>query len=254
MTSRGGVTNRGVRRHTYTKRIMTKITEEKLIESLKQLKEIKPNQEWASLLRSQVFLSAEASAKVEAEPARFAGFMNVFSQRQFAYSFAAILLLVAGAFGLVKLFPSNTAPQQTASLIGNVADLSTQITELQKNSNASSPTNLKTAKAVADDIQKIKQLQTKTLADVSGTSNEKALSNVLSLADSALAPLVQSEIADLQKTTLTADQQKILAQAQDLYNKADYSGALEKIWDLSNNTNNATDNSSLTNTTSPTNK
>lgn len=247
---------KGARRHT-----MAKITEKQLIDSLKQLKEIKPRKEWALLLKSQILTEKQAEIKTTEHPAQFAGFMNIFSQKQMAYSFATLLLLIAGVFGLVKLLPSNTAPQQTASLIRqtglthNVADLNVKITELKKNLKNTSLTNLQTAKAVADQIQKIKQLQTKTLADVLSAPDEKSLKDALSSADSTLAPLIENEINDLQKTTLTADQQKILVQAQDLYKKGDYSGALEKIWDLSNNSNSNTTNlQSLINTTSPTNK
>ena len=233
---------------------MTKITDKQLIESLKQLQEIKPRKEWAVLLKSKVLAERTAAIKTIENPAQFAGFMNIFSKRQIAYSFATLLLLAAGIFGATKLLPANSVPQQTASLTGNVADLNTKVTELKKNLSVGVSTNLKTAKAVADDIQRIKKLQTKTLADISGTQNEKNLNNALSLADNTLAPLVESEISDLQKTTLTVDQQKILVQAQDLYGKGDYSGALEQIWDLSNNTGNTTNSQDLTNTTSPTNK
>ena len=238
---------------------MSKITEKQLIDSLRQLKEIKPRQEWASLLKSQVLAEKSVEIKSVRHPAQFASFMNVFSQKQMVYSFAAFLLLIAGVFGFVQLFPVSINPEQTASLTSstgltqNVADLNTKIAALKSNLKTTSTTNLQTAKAVADQIQKIKQLQTKTLADVPGTT-DKNLNEALVAADSTLAPLVESEINDLQKTTLTIDQQKILAVAQDLYKKSDYSGALEKVWDLSNNTSNTTNNSSLTNTTSPTNK
>lgn len=234
-------------RHTYT---MSKITEQQLIESLKQMKQIKPRQEWVSLLRSQI-LSERVIEPIHAQFSFASAISNSFSRRV-AYSFATLLLLIAGAFGLVKLLPVNTTPQQTASLTGqaglsqNVADLNTKIVALKQNLKTTSSTNLQTAKAVADQIQKIKQLQTKTLADVPGTAADKNLNEALAAADSTLAPLVESEINDLQKTTLTTDQQKILAQAQDLYKKADYSGALEQIWNLSNVPN-------LIDTTSPTN-
>ena len=240
---------------------MSKITEKQLIDSLRQLKEIKPRQEWASLLKSQVLAEKSVEIKSVRHPAQFASFMNVFSQKQMVYSFAAFLLLIAGVFGFVQLFPVSINPEQTASLTSstgltqNVADLNTKIAALKSNLKTTSTTNLQTAKAVADQIQKIKQLQTKTLADVAGTTTDKNLTQALSAADSTLAPLVEGEISDLQKTTLTIDQQRILVQAQALYVKGDYSGALEQIWNLSNNTaNNSSTGSSLTNTTSPTNK
>ena len=50
---------------------MTKITEKQLIESLSQLKEIKPRKEWAVLLKSQIL--------AEAKPAETISFMDVIS-------------------------------------------------------------------------------------------------------------------------------------------------------------------------------
>jgi hypothetical protein len=47
--------------------------------------------------------------------------------------------------------------------------------------------------------------------------------------ESAEVMLVERMIEDLDKTTLTDEQQKVFGEIKDLYEKADYSGALEKI-------------------------
>ena len=73
---------------------------------------------------------------------------------------------------------------------------------------------------MASEVQKIKQLQ--TLTDLTGTPEIKSL-------NSALAVLAQNEITDLEKTTLTENQQTILKDVKDLYDKGDYATALEKI-------------------------
>jgi hypothetical protein len=260
---------------------MAKITEKQLIESLSQLKEIKPRKEWAVLLKSQISLSAEASAKADEKQtllrqgygrARSVSFGNVFSfmfSRRLAYSLAAILFLAVGVFGFTKLLPFEKAPQQTASLTAqtplkqNVADLNTKIndfakanetgkkenvplainnikqsaTALAKNLNTDSLKDPETAKAVADEVQKIKQLQTQTLADVPGTSNENDLNDALAPVNNALAPLVQNEINDLEKTTLTDDQATTLQDVKNLYNNGDYSGAWVEIFTKLNTTN-----------------
>ena len=227
---------------------MTKITQKQLIESLSQLKEIKPRQEWASLLKSQILAEKQADIKTVNNPAKFAGFSNMFFQKKLAYSFAVILLLVVGAFGFIKLLPAGQATKQTAALTGqtglnqDVAVLSSRINDLATASKDGKTSNIPSAiseiktnvSQVAkglksnsvNDPQTIKEIASslKTLADVPGTdlSTNSDLQNLSQI-------VVQSEIADLQKTTLTDDQKKTLVEAQDLYNQGKFTPALEKI-------------------------
>ena len=247
---------------------MSKISEKQLIESLKQLKEIKPRKEWAVLLRSQI-VTEQVQEPVRAESANFiSAFSSTFFQKKMAYSFAAVLILAAGVFGLSRLLPAGQLPQkniasltQQATLQQNVEALNSKINSLAASSKANKvaindidknvSALAKTLKAnPVKDSQTLKSIANslKTLADVTGKGADfTADPNVQALYQT----VVESQIADLQKTTLTQDQQKILAQAQGLYKKGDYSGALEKIWDLSNSPANS---SSLINTTTPTNK
>jgi len=159
----------------------------------------------------------------------------MFAPRKLAYSLAVLLLFVVGIFGFIKLLPLEKASQQTASLTTqtglkqNVADLNTKITELAKNLSANSLKNPQTVKEVTDEVQKIKQLQAKTLADVTGTPDEKNLNDALVSANNTLAPLVQNEINDLEKTTLTEDQSGTLKDAETLYSQGKYTDALVKI-------------------------
>ena len=62
---------------------------------------------------------------------------------------------------------------------------------------------------------------------MTGTPEIKSLNN-------ALAILAQNEITDLEKITLTEDQQEILKNVKDLYEKGDYATALEKILTINN--------------------
>ncbi|MCX6718106.1 MAG: hypothetical protein NTY81_00680 [Candidatus Staskawiczbacteria bacterium] len=235
---------------------MTKTTEKQLINSLKQLKEIKPRKEWAVLLKSQILTEQKAIAI----PANQVGIMNViqslFFQRKFAYSFAAALLLIAGVFGFVKyampgdlLFPvKKIAEQSQASLAGqtklnqDVAILSSRINDLAKVAKEGRTDNIPSAiseinanmsqlakslkKNPVKDPQTLKEIANslKTLADVPGTdlsenSDVKDLYQIVA----------QSQIADLQKTTLTDSQKKTLIDIEDLYNQGKYTDALEKI-------------------------
>ncbi len=239
---------------------MTKITQKQLIGSLKQLKEIKPRKEWAVLLKSQILAEKQVEAVVVKNPAKFASVMNTFSsvffQRKMAYAFAAFLFLVVGVFSFSKyampgdlLFPAKKISEQSqAALMGqtginnDVAVLSNRINDLAQvakegkvnnipsaiieiNANVSqltkslknNPTqNSKTIKEIATSL--------KTLADVPGTDLSEN-SDVKDLYQT----VVQSQIADLEKSTLTDDQANILIEIKSLYDQGKYNDALEKI-------------------------
>jgi hypothetical protein len=245
---------------------MTKITQEQLIESLKQLKDIKPRQEWASLLKSQILASpAEALAKEGQITAQKASFMNTFSSafspRKIAYSFAAFLFLIVGLFSFSRFaVPGDTlfstkkvAEQSQAALTGqtavnqDVVALNNRINDLiqvakegktgnipsainEINANASALTkNLKSN--TVNDPQTIKSIASslKVLADVPGTD----LTASQDMKD-LYQTVVESQITDLQKATLTDDQKIALTQVEDLYGQGKYAEALEKILLINN--------------------
>ena len=54
---------------------MTNITEKQLIEAVKAMKEIKPNKEWASLLKSQILAEKQ---EVVSQKANFVDFISNF--------------------------------------------------------------------------------------------------------------------------------------------------------------------------------
>ena len=134
------------------------MNQEELINSIKQLREIKPRKEWAVLVKSQISLSAEALAKADNSQPSFAkategktksvGIMDVISsvffQKKLAYAFAVVLFLIVGVFGFAKytvpgdlLFPvKKIAEQSQAALTGqngfmqSVATLNNRINDL----------------------------------------------------------------------------------------------------------------------------
>jgi len=237
-------------------KIMTQITQKQLIESLNQLKEIKPNKEWASLLKAQILAEEK---QVVSTPATFAGVMDtlkfVFAPRKLTYSLATILFLFIGLFGFAgytvpgdMLFPvKKIAEQSTAALSGqttinkDVAKLNNRINDLVtvakegKTNNLSSTIseisanakeltqNLKDSPADTETIRNI-ATSLKTLADVPGTDIAEN-SDVKDLCQT----LVESQIAVLQNTTLTEEQQTTLSEIEDLYEQGEYADALEKI-------------------------
>ena len=249
---------------------MARITQKQLIESLKQMKEIKPRKEWAVLLKSQILTGREI--KVQEQPAQFAGFVNAVLRlrsgqifaRKFAYAFAVVLFLIVGVFGFAQrtvpgdlLFPVKKISEQSqATLTGqtglkqDVATLNSRINDLVQVAKQGRTDNIPSAisEVNADVSQLVKNLKNnpvkdsqtikeiasslKTLADVPGTD----LSGNSDVKD-LYQTIVQSQLADLQKTTLTDGQEIALTEAEDLYNQGKYADALEKIL-LINDTNN----------------
>ena len=235
---------------------MTKITQKKLIESLRQMKEIKPRKEWAVLLKSQILSEQQEITPIQAQSAGFESFFSNFFEKKMGYAFSAVLLLAIGIFGLSRYaMPGDTlfsvkkiADQSQASLTGqtqlnqDVATLNSRINDLAQITKEGNTANIPPAVSeVSVNVsqlvknlknnpkqtpQTIKEIASslKTLADVPGTD----LSNNQDVKDLYQA-VVQNQIDDLQKTTLTDDQKKILTTVEDLAKQGKYSEALEKI-------------------------
>ncbi|MFA6190583.1 MAG: hypothetical protein WC711_03725 [Candidatus Staskawiczbacteria bacterium] len=233
---------------------MAKITDKQFIESLKQLKAVKPNQEWASLLKSKILIENTVETKI---PAQRISFMDIwssaFAPRKLAYALSAVLLLVAGTFGLVKILPSVEAPEQTASLNQSVVlsqeveMLNTKISELAVASREGKIENIapavievetkasKLAKNLKDnpeqDPETIKDIAVslKTLANVPGTDLSES-SDIKDL----YKTVVESQINDLKEATLTDGQVEKLLEIESLSEEEKYTEALEEILLISN--------------------
>ena len=236
---------------------MPKMNEKQLIEAIRELKEIKPNQEWVSLIKSQILAEQPA---VRIIPARKISTIDVISsamfQRKMAYALASFVFVIAGMFGFaqytvpgdllfsVKKFTETqnsfqVAYNRSAELVQVLKENKTQniapaVSEF-KASMSGAAKNLvasltqqnskQSLKDISDEVKKIQenQRQAETLGiDISETDEVKEL-------NSALAVLVQNQIDDLEKATLTEDQQETLVKIKDSFSKAEYSEALEEI-------------------------
>jgi len=238
---------------------MEKISQKQLIEQIKQLKEIKPRREWAVLLKSQILSEEKQVAGVTAKSVGI-GIMDaislVFAQRKLAYAFTVVLFLIVGVFGFARytvpgdlLFPIKKITEQSqAALTGqsgvqqDIVALSNRINDLAQvakdgrtnsiplaiseiNANVSQLTkNLKDNPVSDQNTMKEISNSLKTLADVTGTD----LSENQDIID-LYQTVVQSQIADLHKTTLSEDKIAILDEAKELYFLGRYFEALEKI-------------------------
>lgn len=164
-----------------------------------------------------------------------------------------VLFLIVGVFGFAEytmpgdlLFPMKKITEQSQAALtgqpGLVATLNNRINDLAQVAKEGRKDNIPSAiseinanasqlaKSLKDnpaqDPQTIKNIvnSLKTLANVPGTdlTGNPDVKNLYQT-------VVQNQIADLQKTTLTDDQKNTLAEAEDLYNQEKYTDALEKI-------------------------
>lgn len=243
---------------------MDTFSEEKIINQLRELKGIKPRKEWAVLLKSEILGASEAKTEIRQE-AQFAGFghtlHSIFFQRRLAYVLSALALFFVGVLGFGintvpgdPLFPvRKLAEESTRAISGqtgikkNVATLNSRINDLAlitkegKTENVTSAINEIKANASqlvkeikdnpVEDPSDIKEIakSLKTLASVTG-SNASQNDEVKNLYQT----VVQAQIADLEKSTLTEKQTEELKDIKDLFGQEKYSEALEKILLINN--------------------
>jgi len=194
---------------------MTKITQKQLIESLNQLKEIKPRKEWAVLLKSNILAQANTvlvnenkkiNVKVEKKQvelsaperatyrAKSVGIMetlsSVFAPRKLAYAFSVVLLLFIGIFGFANytvpgdlLFPvKKVAEQSQAALTGHmglrqdVATLNSRISDLSQVAREGRTNNIPSA---IDEIKMNASQLAKNLKD-SPTTDQATIKEIAS--------------------------------------------------------------------------
>lgn len=237
------------------------MTEEQLIKQLKSLKEIKPREEWVVLAKSQIF------KKEEKNQATF-NVLDIFSAFSFrtkmAYSLATMSLIVAGLFGFAQYTsPGDTlftvrkiTEQSQAALTGSnvlqnnlnvaskrmddlaqavksnktenissaVSELKASIAEVTKSLNESGSQNGQSIKDVAMEAKKIKD-NTTLLDNLGGEES----SSIKETSDELYKIVDEQMIGDLEKTTLTEEQEKQLTEAKDLFDDEKYADALEII-------------------------
>ena len=258
---------------------MTKISEKKLIEQMRELKEIKPRQEWVVLAKARIF-DESVALKIPAQKIGFWDLIRYWNSelgisKKMAYSFVAVIFISVGLVG----FANNTVPgdmlfsikkiteQSTAALSGetllrqNLATLNNRINDLAQVSkegktakissamsevsvNASALTeNLK--KELVADSATIKEIAVslKTLASIIGTDlSENSEMKIL------YKTVVESQIADMEKSTLTEKQAEVLEEAKELYKEEKYLSALEIILTINQaDADNSADNSDTEN-------
>jgi AAA+ ATPase superfamily predicted ATPase len=239
---------------------MPKLTQKQVIKAVKGLKMIKPNQEWVSLLKSQILTEQPFERTISVITAKKIGLIEILKsaifQRKMAYAFASFVFVITGIFGFAQytmpgdlLFPIRKASEQSQAALTfqtglkqNMTALNNRISDLtqaskqgRQDSIPSTIVEIKSditelAKTLKDNptnsTQVIKDIASslKTLASVPGTD----LSGMQGVND-LYQIVVESQINDLEKQTLTDKQKEALVKAKELYSQEEYSEALETI-------------------------
>ncbi len=221
--------------------------EVQLIAKLKELKSISPRKEWVLLTKAQLFKAEVFPQEKAIFTSLWSNIVNVVSRKQVVYSLAALAVVIAGTYGIMKFplpFAMDAAKSSTASLAIETNlknNVQTFITKSQNLSDASRNKSgvlvalkevKEAAKSVTETIKKDPQLASKvaleinnnkTYLDVAGgnTSNE-----VSGMYEAVVVPLIK----DLVARTLNSDQAKELKRIKDdLAANGDYAVALRDI-------------------------
>lgn len=239
---------------------MPKLTQKQVITAVRSLKEIKPNQEWVSLLKSQILTEQPVEIITPVVTAKKISIMEVITsvvfQRKMAYALASFVFVITGIFGFAQytmpgdlLFPIRKASEQSQaaltfqtglkqnmvalnnrisdlaqaakqgrqdSIPSTIGEIKADVTELAKTLKDNPTTNTQVIKDIASSL--------KTLASVPGTD----LSEMQGVKD-LYQIVVESQIADLEKATLTDEQKEALVKVKELHNQQKYAEALEEI-------------------------
>ena len=239
------------------------MNEKQLISAIKQLKQIKPRKEWAILVKRQLLNSDKVWNILDFLP-------SLVFQRKLAYALATLVFIIVGVFGFAQytvpgdlLFSVKRITEQSQTVfmpdqlkynfeIANkrLQDLTQVVKENRTQNIAAAVSEFKATlsgaaknlaqnisgsdrnslKEIAAEVKKLeaskKQLETLGI-DLSSSQGTNELEN-------ALASLVGAEITDLEKTTLTEDQQKELGEIKKLYDEEKFFEALEGILMINN--------------------
>jgi hypothetical protein len=197
--------------------------EKELILKLKELNQIKPRKEWAVLAKSEIFEGKAENRTIKTKIPVIPSFKfqipNIFA-RKLAYAFAAFLFVVAGLAG----FALDTSVLQEKSVASLSETMSTE-QNLTQQINESIKTIAKQVKEnPKQDFATIEKI-TKVLAMVSGSELTAESQDVADL----YQIIVETQIADFDKLTLTSEQEKVLEKAKKLYKEERYLEAFEEV-------------------------
>lgn len=240
------------------------MNEEKLIEKIKQLKEIKPNKDWVFQLKKEIF-SQEVEPKID--------WLSVFTfvpRHKLAFATLTVVFVLIGVFGFAQnslpgefLYPVKkvvemaqinlAAKEQKPRLqlelankrladIAKIAEaneakkLAPAVEEFQASVSQAAKNLTEIAKTEIAEPGRTTKISKEVVLEVQKLEEQKQKIEDLGIIvgkteelNDALAQLVEREIKDLEGRALTESQQELLLEAKETSENGNYSQALETI-------------------------
>jgi len=251
-----------IKRREIRLNLSSDMTEAEIIRKIKGLKQIKPRKDWVALTRREIF-SQEPMVKQESPSLIWNFLARVFLNYRIVFTTLLFFgVLISTAFSLAQnslpgdlLYSLKKISEKGQSFFVSQEDkpkiqlefankrleeltkiaeknqfqkLAPAINEFQQSFSRATE-NLKKPKAINKEIvDQVKKLEaTKEKAEALGvaTGETEELTNTLK-------ELTEREIKDLEKRTLTDDQERILDKAKEDFETGNYTSALEKILEI----------------------
>lgn len=227
---------------------------------IKKLNQIKPRQEWVSLLKSEIMNSAEERQVniIERKTSVAEIISGIIFQKKFAYASMTLLFMVVGVFGFARytmpgdiFYPVRKMAEQTQqtplqiaynrsedlvrvasknktqNLAPAINEYKASISDAVKNltDSLAQDSGTESMNEIINEVIKIKENQKNLQVLGVNVGNEDEISELTNL----LSTIVKNQIADFEDSTLTEEQQEVLAQVKELNDQEKYSEALELI-------------------------
>jgi len=235
------------------------MTEKELIAKIKELRQIKPREDWVLFTKKELFKDESRRKWLSV----FRPEVNFIFRHRPVFATLVILLVLIGVFG----FAQNSVPGDSLFPLKKIAEESEKFFASEKNE---ARINLELVNRRLDDLEKIAESnQTQKLASaiteyqesvnkaaesLAGAEPKEIVEQVKQLEEKerkiksygveiaqsseelkdVLSQITEREIQDLEKRSLTPEQEKLLEEIKEDYKVGKYSQALEKILILSN--------------------
>ncbi len=239
------------------------MADKQIAEKIKLLSKIEPRREWVVLTKNEI-LGKKYEFTAPAKNWNILDYIPVMGlKRQFAYAFLTMAFIVVGVFGFAQrtlpgdmLFSFRRITEQSqAALSGQdnlKAGFETATRRLQdlaqavkSNRTGNIPSAISEVKLSIEEVTKkianttdseeIKNIaeQVKQIGQDEVLANKLGSEELKETSDALYKALDEQMIKEIEKTTLTEEDQKILEESKVLFTEENYSQSLEKILSIS---------------------
>lgn len=240
------------------------MTEKELIRQIQTLKQIKPRKDWVVLTKRELFRDelpfyrGRASVILEIFPWLFRHYKPALA----TFVFLGILIIAAFIFaqnalpgdslyslkriseeGRIVFVSETDKPKAQLELANKRLEELTKVAETKQTQKLASAIEEFQASAsqAAKDLKKPKKITQEIIDQTKKLEENKQKVEALGVLigetkefDNALSQLVETEIKDLENQILSEEKAELLEQAKEDFEVGNFSGALEKVWLISN--------------------